>query len=210
MTQVTPSATITTPAEQVLSEQQMSEAQICGSRFARNKMDRILIAQDMAASMGTQPTYDQWEQHRRWFLDGYTAENPSNTSAAADSAWGEFAKLLEALFGLSKPKSSSIAAEKKATERSKKREELLAAHADEAAEEVQEKLAAAYQTAAADPTNKVAQKAIKNLSTVLKAKTADAEREKRETIAALKKEIREKLSECEDIDTLQAALAALS
>ena len=72
---VTPAAA--SNVAQVLSEQQMSEAQICGSRFARNKMDRILIAQDMAASMGTEPTFDQWEQHRRWFLDGYTSENPA-------------------------------------------------------------------------------------------------------------------------------------
>lgn len=195
---------------QVLSEQQMSEAQICGSRFARNKMDRILIAQDMAASMGTAPTYEQWEQHRRWFLDGYTAENPSNTSAAADSAWGEFAKLLEALFGLSKPKSSSIAAEKKASERSQKREELLNAYADKSADDVQQQLAAAYQTAATDPSNKTAQKAIKNLKTVLKAKTADEDKQQREAVTALKKQIREKLADCENTEALEAALAALS
>ena len=195
---------------QVLSEQQMSEAQTCGSRFARNKMDRILIAQDMAASMGTEPTFEQWEQHRRWFLDGYTAENPSNTSAAAESAWSEFAALLDGMFGLTKPKSTSAAATKKATERSQKREKLLAAYQDKTAEDVQASLAAAYQTAAADPANKVAQKAIKNLATVLKAKTADEDKAKRETIATLKKEIREKLSECEDTEALEAALAALS
>lgn len=195
---------------QVLSEQQMSEAQICGSRFARNKMDRILIAQDMAASMGTEPTYEQWEQHRKWFLDGYTAENPSNTSAAAESAWSEFAALLDGMFGLTKPKSSSAAATKKATERSQKREELLNAYADKSADDVQQQLAAAYQTAAADPANKVAQKAIKNLATVLKAKTADETKQQREAVAALKKQIREKLADCEDIDALESALAALS
>lgn len=195
---------------QVLSEQQMAEAQICGSRFARNKMDRILIAQDMAASMGTSPTFEQWEQHRRWFLDGYTAENPSNTSAAAESAWSEFAALLDGMFGLTKPKSTSAAATKKATERIQKREELLNAYADKTADDVQQQLAAAYQTAAADPANKVAQKAIKNLSTVLKAKTADETKQQREAVAALKKQIREKLSECEDTEALEAALAALS
>ena len=205
---VTPAAA--SNVAQVLSEQQMSEAQICGSRFARNKMDRILIAQDMAASMGTEPTFDQWEQHRRWFLDGYTSENPSNTSAAADSAWAEFAALLDGMFSLTKPKSTSAAAEKKAGERNKKREELLAAYQDQSADEVQQKLVAAYQTAASEPTNKVAQKAIKNLSTVLKAKTADDDKAKREALASLKKQIREALAECDDIDALETALAALA
>lgn len=191
----------------VLTEAQMSEAQVCGSRFARNKMDRVLIAQDMAASMGTAPTFEQWEAHRKWFIDGYTAENPQNTAAAADTAWAEFAKLLETLYGMTKPKSTTAAAEKKATEREQKKAELLAAYQTEDAHDVREKLQAAYQVAASNPTNKNAQKAIKNLTTVLKAKTADEDKVKREELAELKKQVRAAVSDCESIETLEQALA---
>lgn len=202
-----PAVPATAASATVLTEAQMSEAQICGSRFARNKMDRVLIAQDMAASMGTSPTFEQWEQHRKWFVDGYVAENPQNTSAAADTAWSEFAKLLEALFGMTKPKSTTAAAQKKQGERAKQREELLAAYQTDDAHEVREKLQAAYQTAASDPSNKVAQKAIKNLNMVLKAKTADEDKAAREELAELKKQVRAAVSDCESIETLQAALA---
>jgi hypothetical protein len=207
MEQQQPAAPATAASPAVLTEAQMSEAQACGSRFSRNRSDRILIASDMAASMGTAPTFEQWEAHRRWFIDGYTAENPQNTAAAADTAWAEFAKLLDGLFGLTKPKSTSAAAERKATERSQKREELLAAYQTDDAHDVREKLQAAYQTAASDPTNKNAQKAIKNLTTVLKAKTADEDKAKREELAELKKQVRAAVADCESIETLEQALA---
>jgi hypothetical protein len=202
-----PAVPATAASATVLTEAQMSEAQACGSRFSRNRSDRILIANDMATSMGPEPTFEQWEAHRKWFLDGYVAENPQNTSAAADTAWSEFAKLLDGLFGLTKPKSTSAAATKKAGEREQKKAELLAAYATDDAHDVREKLQAAYQTAASDPTNKVAQKAIKNLSTVLKAKTADENKAQREALADLKKQVREAVSDCESTEQLEAALA---
>jgi len=207
MKQQQPAAPATVASPAVITEAQMSEAQVCGSRFARNKMDRVLIAQDMAASMGAAPTFEQWEAHRKWFIDGYTAENPQNTAAAADTAWAEFAKLLDTLYGMTKPKSTTAAAEKKATEREQKKAELLAAYQTDDAHEVREKLQAAYQTAASDPTNKVAQKAIKNLTAVLKAKTADDDKAKREELTELKKQVREAVSDCESTEQLEAALA---
>ena len=97
-----------------LSFDQENNAADCGKRFAKNKQERIEIATDYSRMLGTDPTYDQWEAGRIKWIAGHAEENPQLTGNAHDAAWGDFAALLGALFGLTKPKSTSPAAEKKA------------------------------------------------------------------------------------------------
>lgn len=187
---------------QVLSEPQISEARECGRRFAVNKVERTQIAEAMAKSMGIDPTFDQWEAHRKWFTDGYAQANADATENAADKAWSEFAKCLKDWYGLEKPRATTAAATAKASERANKKAALLAAHEDADAEEIRDRLVAAYETAAKDPSNKNTKAAIKNLETVLRHKTADEDKARKDAVTALRKTIRDRLGKCEDVDTL--------
>lgn len=188
--------------ERILSEAQMSEAQECGGRFAANKLDRVEIANAMAQSMGTNPTYEQWEEFRKWFVDGFVTANPKATGNAADAAWAEFAQLLKAMFCLEKPKAQTKAATKKAEERATKKAALMEKYEKDSPEAVQQELAAAYESLATDPTNKVQQKTVKELSTVLKAKTAEERAEIAARVAELKRTIRARLTNCDDPEIL--------
>ena len=79
----------------------------------------------------------EYTEYSVQWKDGYVHQNPNNTSNAADAAWSRYAKQLLENFGIEKPKSKSVHAEKKAAERSKKQEALLAKYQDTSAADLQ-------------------------------------------------------------------------
>lgn len=193
----------------VLSADQALTARDCGFQFARNQLANIETAQSYARNLGTEPTYDQWEESRTAWVTGYVEANPANTGNAADKAWNRFSGLLDELFGLVKPKAVSAAAEKKRAEREKKQTELLAKHGDMTPTMIRAQIEAAYQTLAKNPTNKEALKQVRELDKVLKVKQSAENKEHGEELKALRGAVKAEAGKCIDIDTLQQVLDIL-
>lgn len=192
-----------------LSFDQENNAADCGKRFARNKQERIEIATDYSRMLGTDPTYDQWEAGRIKWVAGHAEENPQLTGNAHDAAWGDFAGLLNALFGLTKPKSASPAAEKKASERANKLEALLEKYSDKKAWDLRHELAETFKALAKNPENKETKKLNKELETVLKHVTSEENKAHGEELKRLRAEVKEKAGKCTDIEKLEAVLEIL-
>lgn len=202
------SDTIANPVE-ALSFDDKSAAYEQGGRYARSKLETLAIAQDAARTLGTEPTFDRWEAYRVQWVDGHTHANPDLTGNAHDAAWSEFAKLLGTLYGLEKPKSVSAAAVKKAAEREKAAEALLAKYQDTPAIELRDQLAKTYEAMARNPENKDLKKKQKELDKVLKLKTSEENKAHGEELRRLRAEVREAVGKCTDIEKLEACLEVL-
>jgi len=198
-------------AEQVsaLSADQALTAKDCGFQFARNQLANLENAKSYAAMLGTDPTFDQWEAGRVSWVAGYVEANPEHTGNAADKAWNRFSGLLDELFGLTKPKAVSVAAEKKRIEREKKTAEILAKHGDMTPTMIRAQMEAAYQTLAKNPTNKEAAKQVKELDKVLKVKQSAENKEHGEELKTLRGAVKIEAGKCTDLDLLQTILDML-
>lgn len=194
------------PVAVSLTDEQSDGAFNIGKQFVSNKLQRVKLAGEYAQILGAEPTYELFEALRVQFVEGAILANPDNSANAADAAWKEFADLLNMLHGITKPKSTSVAAEKKRTEREKKRAEVLAAFSDVTLEDARNKLEAAYLTLAKQPDNKNASKAIQNLKLVMRERQSEENREHGAALKALRKQVADAARKCTDIDTLQSAL----
>jgi hypothetical protein len=219
MTNATPVA----QAVHALTHNQRTEAYEQGGGFARNRAELMEIATASAQTLGTNPSFDQWTEYATQWKDGYVHNNPDNTANSAETAWARFTKTLDEFFGLTKPKSTSKVAEKKATEREIKKVALLEKHADTSAHTLQEQIASNYEqiakavaqgksTKVQRPTGEVVdlKKELKELETVLKAKTSEDHKAHGEELKAKRAEVRDAVGKCTDLEQLQAALDVLS
>jgi hypothetical protein len=197
-------------AVSALSSDQSLTAKDCGFRFARNQLENLENAKDYASMIGTDPTYDQWEAGRLQWVSGYVEANPDNTGNAADKAWERFTKLLNELFGLTKPTSSNPAAEKKRAEREKKAADLLAKYQDQSVSELRATIEHAYQVLSQNPTHKDSLKQVKELDKVLKAKQSAANKQHGEELKELRNEVIDSVRKCTDMEVLSAVLYTLS
>lgn len=201
-------STVSTTIE-VLNFEDKNSAYDQGARFAKSKLETYMIAQDAARTLGTNPSYDRWEAYRIQWVDGHAHQNPELTGNAHDSAWAEFAKLLGTLYGLEKPKSTSVSATKKATEREKQNEALLDKYADALAIDLRDQLAKTFTALAKNPENKDLKKKQKELDKVLKLKTSEENKAHGENLKNLRAEARELVNKCIDIEKLEAVIELL-
>lgn len=197
-------------AVHALSFDRRNEAYEQGGRSSRNKAEALTIAAAAAKTIGENPTFEEWTEYSDEWKAGYIHDNADNTGNAADQAWGRFAKTLDELFGLTKPKSTSAAAEKKAAERAAATEKLLEKHKDATAHDLRSQLEKVYLAMAKNPTNKDLRKAEKEISAVLKAKTSEENKAHGEQLKAKRQQVREAASKCTDLEQLEAALDCLS
>jgi hypothetical protein len=200
--------TVSTTIE-VLTFEDKTNAYDQGARFAKSKLETLGIAQDAARTLGTNPSFDRWEGYRIQWVDGHAHQNPDLTGNAHDSAWAEFAKLLGTLYGLEKPKSTSVSAVKKATEREKQNEVLIEKYEAVPAIEIRDSLAKTYTAMAKNPENKDLKKKQKELDKVLKLKTSEENKAHGETLRNLRAEVKEAVGKCIDIEKLEAVLELL-
>ena len=105
--------TIASAAIHALSFDQRNAAYEHGERTSRNKLESLDIAKSAATTLGPNPTFEQWNEYADEWKAGYIHANPDNTANAADQAWKTFVDGGLSLYGLSKPKSTNVAAEKK-------------------------------------------------------------------------------------------------
>ncbi len=111
-------------AIKALSFDRETQAYEQGTRFAKNKLERLEVVTAAAQTIGADPSFDEWEAYRVQWVDGHAHQNPDLTANASDKAWKEFAKLLDELYGMTKPKSTGAAAVKKSEQREKAQEAL--------------------------------------------------------------------------------------
>lgn len=192
-----------------LSFDQETTAADCGKRFAKNKQERIEIATNYSRMLGTDPTFDQWEAGRIKFIAGHVEEYPDLTGNAHDKAWDSFAELLEALHGLTKPKSTNPVSVKKAEERAQANEKLLAKYEDIKVYEIKDQLAKSYEALAKNPENKDNKKKNKELDQILKLRTTEENKAHGEALKALRTEAKELAGKCTDIEKLEAVIEIL-
>ena len=197
-------------AVSVLTADQSLTAKDCGFNFARNQLANLENAQTYAAMLGTDPTFDQWEAGRLQWVSGYIEANPDNTGNSADKAWNRFTGLLDDLFGLTKPKSSSAAADKKRAEREKKAAELLAKYQDQSAADLRASIEHAYQVLSQNPNHKDSLKQVKELDKVLKAKQSEANKQYGEELKEMRNDVIDAVRKCTEIEALSAVLDILS
>lgn len=193
-----------------LTFDQRNAAYAQGSSYSRNRVEFEGIVKAAAQTLGENPTFEQWVEYSDEFKAGYIHDNPEHTANAADAAWGRFAKQLDEKYGLTKPKSTSKAAEKKASEREAKTAALMEKHKDATAHDLRSQLEKVYTNLAKNPTNKDLKKAQKEIETVLKAKTSEENKAHGEELKALRSQVREAASKCIDLEQLSAALDCLS
>jgi hypothetical protein len=214
-----------TPVAEVvhaLTFDQRTQAYEHGGRASRNRAEMLEIATACAHTLGSNPTYEQWTEYATQWKDGWIHDNPQHTAEASDTAWTRFAKTLDELFGLTKPKSTSASAEKKASERAEKTAKLLEKHADTPAHTLQDQIASNYEKIAkAIAQGKPAKekredgqmvdlkKEVKELETVIKAKTSEENKAHGEELKRLRAEVREKASKCTDVEKLETVLEIL-
>lgn len=189
---------------EALSFDQKNIAADCGKSFAKNKSERIEIARSYSRMLGADPSYEQWESARISWVSGHAEENPDLTGNAHDAAWNEFAKLLNDLFGQTKPKSTNPVSTKKAEERAKKAEELLEKYKDMKVYELRDMLTKSFEALAKNPENKDNKKKNKELDQILKIRTTEENKAHGEELKALRSDIKEKVQKCTDIEKLEA------
>ena len=193
----------------VLSFDRKTEAYEQGSRFARNKLERVEVVTAAAHTIGAEPTFDEWEAYRIQWVDGHAHQNPDLTANASDKAWKEFAGLLDELYGMTKPKSTGAAAVKKSEQREKAQEALLEKYEDQSAWELRDQQAKNYKKLADKPEDKELKKTQKELEKVIRAKTSEENKALGEELKAARAEVKELVSKCIDIEKLQAILELL-
>jgi len=193
-----------------------------GARFARNRAELMEIATASAETLGTNPTFEEWTEYATQWKDGYVHNNPDNKANSADTAWKRFAGTLDEFFGLTKPKSTNVVAEKKATEREAKKTQLLEKYEETPAHTLKDQIASNYEKIAkaiaqgktakeVRPTGETVdlKKELKELETVLKAKTSEENKAHGEELKAKRAEAREAVGKCTDIEKLEAVIEIL-
>lgn len=194
---------------QALSFEDKTAAYDQGGRYARSKLETLNVAQDAARTLGVDPSFDRWENYRMEWVAGHAHVNPELTGNAHDAAWSDFAKLLNTLYGLTKPASKSAAATKKASERAAADTKLLEKHEDTPVIELRDQLSKTFEKMAKNPTSSELKKTQKELERVIKLRTSEENKAHGEALKALRAQVREAAAKCIDIEKLEAALEVL-
>jgi hypothetical protein len=185
-------------------ENQANEA---GKLFAVSELDAAKSLEMFARTLGETPDYATWVANRTDWVNGYTEAKPQAKGNSADQAFARFARRLTDTFGINAPKAQTEAAVKKAAEREAKAEKLAGKYADFTTNELTDKLRQAYELQAKNPTRKLA--TLKELETVVKARTKEAEAESRDELKAARTRLFELAKACTDLDRIEAAADVL-
>jgi hypothetical protein len=194
----------------VLTSDQIEVACKVGAAEARTSLDRLESASQYAKALGTNPTFVQWEAMRAKWVEGYHTVKPDTSSNAGDKAFSTFARYLNELYGIDKPKSTSAAAQKKAEERKAELAKLEEKYQDQDLPQIMQQIEKQYEKLAKSPTDKHAEKKIKELKKIARVKASDEKAELAEEIKQLKEEIRSMLSAQRNVDVLREVHDCLS
>ena len=180
-----------------------------GSLFAKSEIEAKEALEIFARAVGTAPTYETWITERTNWVNGYIEVKPNAKGEAADKAFSRFKDRLTDSYGISAPKSTNAAAEKKAAEREKKTAEIMAKHEKQTPTMLRAQLEAAYATLAKNPESKAANSVVKELRQVLKVKQSAENKAQGEELKTLRGAVKVEAGKCTDLDLLQSILDML-
>ena len=184
-----------------------NQAAESGKLFGISEIDASRSLEIFARDVGEAPTYAKWIASRTDWVNGYTEAKPQAKGNSADQAFARFARRLTEAFGITIPKATSEAAVKKAAEREAKAEKLASKYADHSTEQLTNQLRQAYELQAKNPTRKLA--TLKELETVVKARTKVQEAEQRDELKAARTRLFELAKACTDLERIEAAADVL-
>lgn len=191
----------------IIANQIENQAAEAGKLFAVSELDAAKSFEIYARAIGESPTYTEWVENRTNWVNGYTDAKPQAKGNSADQAFARFARKLDETFGITAPKAQTEAAIKKAAEREAKAEKLAGKYADFTTTDLTDKLRQAYELQAKNPTRKLA--TLKELETVVKARTKEAEAESRDELKAARARLFELAKACTDLERIEAAADVL-
>jgi hypothetical protein len=180
-----------------------------GSLFAKSEIEAKEALEIFARAVGTAPTYETWITERTNWVNGYIEVKPNAKGEAADKAFSRFKDRLTDSYGITAPKSTNAAAEKKAAEREKKTAEIMAKHEKQTPTMLRAQLEAAYATLAKNPESKAANSVVKELRQVLKVKQSAENKAQGEELKTLRGAVKVEAGKCTDLDLLQSILDML-
>ena len=179
-----------------------------GRLFAQSEINAGQALEIFARSVGDTPTYETWERERLCWVNGYVEEKPKAKGDAAYQAFGRFKNRLIDTYAIEVPKATSAAAEKKRAEREAKQATLMQRYEAQSDDELHTLISRAYERQAKNPLGSDA--IIKELKTVLKARTKDNEAQAKEELKAAREAVIKAVRLCFDTDRLNLALEMLS
>ena len=184
-----------------------SQASQAGALFAKSEIDATQALEVFARSIGTEPSYTAWISNRTDWINGYVLEKPQAKGNSADQAFTRFARRLNESFGIVAPKAQTQASIKKANERAKKAEELNKKFENIPTHQLTENLRQAYELQAKNPTKKLS--TLKELETILKARTKAQESESREELKTARARLFALAKACTDVARIETACDVL-
>lgn len=195
-----------TIASQIV-EPTIQAAADAGSMFARSEIGASESLESYARVLGTEPTYEHWNQCRVSWVNGYVATKPQAKGNSADQAFKRFKGRLADMFGIEVPKATSEAAEKKAAERAKKAAELEQRFSNVSDADLTTMLQRAYEDAAKNPTKKSA--VLGELQRAVKQRIKTTEIGNRSALKATRERLFKLARECLDPIRIEAAADVL-
>lgn len=195
-----------------LTPEQHSAAKNAGSAWARKDTLAVEILENYARILGTKCTRLQFETAMADWKEGWIGQNSGKTTAAVDKAWQRFKNDLEDTFEIEiiKPESSNPLSQQRQAERAAKKKALLEQHAASSPDRLAQQIEQTYAKLAKNPTSKDLKKAVKDLETVYKEKTSEANKARAEGLKELRSQLREAINKCTDEAALEAALDILN
>lgn len=191
----------------IVAQVAQSGAFQAGSKFAQSEIDAGASLEAFASDVGTEPTYALWIAKRTDWVNGYVATKPQAKGNSADQAFARFVKRLTDAYGLTAPKSTSEAAQKKALERAKKAQELSDRFSQYSDSDITGMLQQAYQKQAEHPTHKSA--VLGDLIKVSKQRAKVRDAETRDDLKAARQRLYDMARACTDIERINAAADVL-
>lgn len=202
---VNPTSTFNTPP--VVADVIQSDAFVAGRLFAQSEVDAGKALETFARLVGDKPTYELWENGRLAWVNGFVEVKPKAKGDAAYQAFGRFKNRLVEAYAIEIPKATSAAAEKKRAEREAKQLELMKRYEDQSDDALHTLITRAYERQAKNPLGSDA--IIKELKTVLKARTKDHQAQAKADLKAKRDEVIKAVRECADMTRLDMVLEVL-
>jgi hypothetical protein len=189
------------------------EAALVGAAAAVAESD---AAQDEAIEtygriIGKAPTLEMYANAQALFQRGYSSVMPDMSGDALTKRTTRFFSAILSAYGMTKPTSGGVAAQKKAEERAVEKEKILSDFKGVKPEAIKDMIKDAYaKLAAAVPDSAQVKKDLKKAETALRLMTADEQEAFKKQKGALVSSLNEAVKRCTDLKKLMNALKALN
>lgn len=184
-----------------------SGATRAGELFAQSEIGAVEALEHFARSVGTEPTYEQWNNCRIDWVNAYVSVKPLAKGNSADAAFKRFKARLNETFGIEAPKAQSEAATKKAAERAKKAAELEQRFEQYSIVDLKGMLQKAYEDQAKNPMKKSS--VLGDIERAVKQRMKTVESGLRDTLKANRERLFKLARECVDPARIEAAADVL-